>query len=376
MADESSEKTEEPTPKRQKESKEKGQVPRSRELTTLVMMLTASAGLMVVGKYIYQALENVFHLSWQPQRHMLQDPAWLVQATGLALKQMVMGLLPFLLMMVAAAIIGSAMLGGLNFSQKALGFKVSKMNPMKGLAKMFGLKALVELGKSLAKFSIVALVAWFLLQNTIDDFARLAGIPLDLAIPRAMEILGWSLLKLSSTLILIAVIDVPYQLWDNSRQLKMSLQEIKDEMKDSEGKPEVKGRIRQLQREMSQRRMMADVPEADVIITNPTHYSVALKYKHGEMDAPIVVASGVDHVALKIREIAKEYEVIMVTAPPLARAIYYSSEVGEPINEGLYLSIAQVLAYVYQLNEFQKGQATQPEMPGEFDIPTDLQREK
>ena len=241
---------------------------------------------------------------------------------------------------------------------------------------MFSLKALVELLKGLAKFLVVGSLCVLVLLTQEKDLLSLANEDVVAAMGHGMQILGWAFLLMASTTLLITAVDVPYQLYDYQQKLKMTLQEVKDEMKNTEGKPEVKGRIRQLQREISQRRMMSEVPQADVVITNPEHYAVALKYAEDERAAPVVVAKGVDRVALKIREIAKEHDVPIVTAPPLARAIYFNAELDAEIPEGLYVAVAQILAYVYQLREYQRRRGPRPSDLGDLPIPDELRRDQ
>ena len=236
---------------------------------------------------------------------------------------------------------------------------------------MFSLKSLVELIKSIAKIAVVMSVAVLLIQSNMDSLLGLSEQDVVLAMTHAVQILGWCFFTLSCTMILIALFDVPFQIYDHTKKLKMTKQEIKDEFKDTEGKPEVKRKIRQLQYEMSQRQMLKDVPEADVVITNPTHFSVALKYDPESAGAPILLAKGHDHMALKIREIAKENGVEMVASPPLARSIYHHSEVGQEIPSGLYVAVAQVLAYVFQLKQFRRRVSPRPSKP-DFPVPDDM----
>jgi len=241
---------------------------------------------------------------------------------------------------------------------------------------MFSTKALVELLKALGKFLVVLGVALLVLSAYQDDLLSIAKQPLDLAIMHSVEIVGWCALWMACGLIIIAAVDVPFQLWDNKQKLMMTKQEVKDEYKDSEGKPEVKSRIRQLQREAAQRRMMQAVPEADVVITNPTHFAVALKYDGDKGGAPRLVAKGGDFVALKIREIAQEHKVTVLESPALARAVYYSTELDQEIPAGLYLAVAQVLAYVYQLRQYRSGKGRRPDPLNNLPIPPDLRRDE
>jgi flagellar biosynthetic protein FlhB len=256
-----------------------------------------------------------------------------------------------------------------------LAFKPEKLNPVKGLSRIFGWRGILEMLKGLAKFALVAVVALMLLNNMGDRFLGLGTEPLEQGMSHAADLLTLAFLILSSVLILVAAIDVPFQLWDHQRQLKMTMQEIKEEHKQTEGNPEMKGRQRQMQREMSQRRMMEDVPKADVVVTNPTHYAVALRYDTTQAGAPVVVAKGTELLAAKIRSLAVEHDVPVLAAPPLARALYFSTELGEAIPEGLYRAVAQVLAYVYQLKQGpiynREGQTPMTDLP----IPDDLQHD-
>jgi flagellar biosynthetic protein FlhB len=283
---------------------------------------------------------------------------------------------PVMLALVLAAIIGPISLGGWLFAAGSLAPKFSRLNPAPGLKRMFSTKALVELLKALAKFFIILFVALAVLSADIDDLLRIAHEPLDRAIIHSLQVVGWSTLWMACGLILIAAVDVPVQLWESHKKLLMTKQEVRDEHKDQEGRPEVKQRIRQLQREMSQRRMMAAIPEADVIITNPTHYAVALKYDPDKGGAPMLIAKGTDFLALKIREIAAANEILLLESPALARSIYYSTELEQEIPGGLYLAVAQVLAYVYQIRQYRAGKGKRPEpLKDDLPIPPDLRRD-
>jgi flagellar biosynthetic protein FlhB len=234
------------------------------------------------------------------------------------------------------------------------------------------MKGLVELAKAMAKFFLVGGATALVLWLTLDSFIGLSGMALAPAISELVNLVGWAFVLISSTLILVAAVDVPFQLWDHKRQLKMTRQEIREEMKDTEGRPEVRGRIRQLQREMATRRMMDEVPKADVIVTNPTHYAVALRYNQLRMNAPVVVAKGSELIAANIRRVGAEHAVPVIESPALARAIYFHTELGEPIPAGLYLAVARILAYVFQLRAYVPGQGHRPSVPDELQIPDEL----
>ena len=236
--------------------------------------------------------------------------------------------------------------------------------------------SLIELLKSFAKFLIVLAVAVVVLAKDKNDLLAIAHEPLEMAVVHSLQLVGWSTLWMACGLLIIAAIDVPVQLWQAHKKLLMTKQEVRDEHKDSEGRPEVKGRIRQLQREMSQRRMMAAIPDADVVITNPTHYAVALKYDPDKGGAPMLLAKGTDFIALKIREIATQHEIQLLESPALARSIYYSTELDQEIPAGLYLAVAQVLAYVYQIRQYRSGRGKRPDpLKDNLPIPPDLRRD-
>ena len=369
------EKTEEPTAKRLREAREKGDIARSRELNTTVLLLVAAGALLVLGGHIGAGLAAVMEFNFSIQREDRFDPQRMLAHLGDSVAEMGWRLSFLFMLMMLAALAGPIGLGGWNLSMQAAAPKFNRLNPLEGIKRMFSLKAVVELLKGLAKFLVVGSLCVVILLAQEKDLLSLANEAAVPAMRHGLEILGWAFLLMCATTIIIAAVDVPYQLYDYQQKLRMTLQEVKDEMKNTEGKPEVKGRIRQLQREISQRRMMSDVPQADVVITNPEHYSVALKYTEDERAAPVVIAKGVDQIALKIREIAKAHDVPIVTAPPLARAIYFNAEIEDEIPEGLYVAVAQILAYVYQLREYQRKRGPKPSDLGDLPIPEDLRRD-
>ncbi|WP_448111431.1 flagellar biosynthesis protein FlhB [Pseudomonas lini] len=369
-------KTEDPTEKRKKDSREKGEIARSKELNTLAVMLAGAGGLLIFGGALAQDLMELMRMNFSLSREVILDQrsmgSYLLHSGQIAL----LAIQPVMITMLLAALIGPISLGGWLFAAGSMAPKFSRMNPGAGLKRMFSAKALVELLKALAKFFIVLFVALAVLSADIDDLLRIAHEPLDMAIIHSLQLVGWSTLWMACGLILIAAVDVPVQIWESLKKLKMTKQEVRDEHKDQEGKPEVKQRIRQLQREMSQRRMMAAIPEADVVITNPTHYAVALKYDPEKGGAPMLVAKGSDFLALKIREIAVANEVLLLESPALARSIYYSTELEQEIPGGLYLAVAQVLAYVYQIRQYRAGKGKRPDpLKDDLPIPPDLRRD-
>ena len=364
--DNSQEKTEQPTPKKLREARQQGQVPRSRELNSTAIMMIGSAGLLMLGSFmigeLMQMMSNGFSLS---RAELLDSNSLLEHFTGAVVDALLL-LTPFLLLMTLVALFTPLMLGGWSFSPEALSFKTDRLNPLSGLKRIFGPKGLMELVKALGKFLVVSVVAVLYLWSQADNFLNLGREPFLQAMSHAGWLYGMSFLAISSALLLIAAIDVPFQLWDHSQKLKMTLQEVRDEMKETEGRPEVKSKVRQLQQEMAQRRMMEDVPSADVIITNPTHFAVALKYRPGEMAAPLIVAMGRDQIALKIREIGAAHEIEIFEAPPLARALFAHGKIGEPIPAQLYYAVAQVLAFVFQLQRAREQGGETPPRPDGF----------
>ncbi|OOV88564.1 flagellar biosynthesis protein FlhB [Oceanospirillum linum] len=369
------EKTEDPTPKRIQEAREKGDVPRSKDLNTMLLTLVAAAALLTLGPIIAEALKDVFRYNFSIDRVDLFDTQGMFRHLTHSAKESLMGMLPTMAVLVLATLIAPISLGGWNFSTKALAPKFSRLNPIEGIKRLFSLNSLVELFKSIAKVSVVGVSAVLVFLAYRMELPYLAWMAPEYAFGRMVEILAWVAIWVSSSLILIVLIDVPFQLHQYNEKMRMTLQEVKDEMKNTEGKPEVKGRIRQLQREMANRRMMSDVPQADVIITNPTHYAVALKYDDaGEIGAPELLAKGGDELAMKIREIAEANDIPVLQIPPLSRAIYYSTEIGDVIPEGLYMAVAQVLAYVYQLKQSKSGKAGHPGKAPSPEIPSEYKK--
>ncbi|MBE0485302.1 flagellar biosynthesis protein FlhB [Marinobacter sp.] len=372
--DNSQEKTEEPTPRRLEKAREDGQTARSKELATMAVLLAGAGGLLMFGGSLGAALEDIMRDAFTIERAAIYDTRHMSVQLILSAKAAAFALSPILIMLLIAAIAGSIGIGGLLFSAKAITPKGNRMNPIKGLGRMFSTRSLVELVKAIAKVGLVLAVAILILNLRTEDLLSIAEEPVVPAMAHVVWTLGWSFLVLSCATIVIALIDVPFQIYDHQKKLRMTKQEVKDEYKDTEGKPEVKGKIRQLQREMAQRRMMQDVPTADVVITNPTHYAVALKYDQMSMGAPVVVAKGADEMAFKIMEVAREHKVEVLRTPPLTRAVYHNSDIGQEIPDGLYMAIAQVLAYVFQLRQFRKGRGDKPGMP-DFPIPPEMRRD-
>jgi flagellar biosynthetic protein FlhB len=363
------ERTEEPTERRLQEARKKGQVPRSKELNTMLSLLLASISLLVFGGHISQNLMQISVEGFSVPRELAFDTEQLPFQFMYMVSHALLALSPFMAIMLVSVFAGPLLMGGWSFSLETISFKLEKLDPIKGLARIFSLKGLVELVKALAKFVLLLGAAILVFFSIDQQLLSLASMTPKAAGLEAVTILVQVLLILSATTILIVALDVPFELWNHSKQLRMTKQEIKDEMKETDGNPQVKQRIRTLQRQLAESRMMDDVRTADVVITNPTHYAVALQYLDRPGSAPKVVAKGKDLTALRIRSIAADCDIPIFEAPPLARALYRSTEIGYEIPHVLYMAVARVLAYVFQLKS-----ATPTDYvpkPTDFDIPVE-----
>jgi flagellar biosynthesis protein FlhB len=363
VAGSGAERTEQATPKRLKEAREKGQVPRSVELSTAAVCIAAAAAIYSMGRMTAGSFADFMRdsLSLRPETVMAEDAIWSSLMTSGARALWIV--LPILGATFCAALAAPIAIGGWNFSGTALMPQFSRLNPVSGMGRVFSTRGLVELGKGLAKVGVVGLIAWVLLRGLTPQLMGLSAEPLHNAIGHAAALAGYALLVLACGLAVIAAFDVPFQLWQHARDLRMTREEVKEEYKESEGSPETRGRIREAQRAIARGRMLQDVPTADVIVTNPTHFAVALRYDDNKMRAPLVVAKGTELLALKIREIAAENGVPIVEAPPLARALYKSVEIGREVPAALYVAVAQVLTYVYQLRAARELGAAPPPPP-------------
>ncbi len=373
MADDSGlDKTEQPTAKRITDARKKGQIPRSKELDVFVSLMVAVIMLLFLGRGIVDGIIGLMQQQFQLSREIIFSNKSITIYFTQVLMDGMMLIVPFALVLTVTTLLRPLLMGGWNFSMESMSPKLSKFNPMKGLKRMFGLQGIVELFKAIIKTVLILTVAKILFNSYLPEFMGLIDEPVKSAIFHAADIILICLIILSSTLVLLVIIDVPYQLWKYNKDMMMTKQEVKDENKQSEGDPLVKGRIRQMQMQMAQGRMMNDVPEADVIVTNPTHFAVALKYDQQNSGAPIMLAKGTDLVAAHIRNIATGNDVPLVAVPPLARALYYSTEIGEEIPSGLFQVVAQVLAYVYQLKIAEKKHTIKPRFPDNLDIPSEF----
>ena len=354
MSGSSGEKTENATPKRLADARKKGQITRSRELTTAAVVLAVTAAVLVTGDAmaIQSGLLFKAYLQQIPQALVTPNAGW--ELTGSLLAGVAKMMAPVLLTGFLAALLAPMLIGGWNLAPEAMAMDFSRVSPLAGMKRLFSVNSLIELGKAILKVLVIGVVATLLFEYQRDRLLSLPFLPLGEAVGQGARMVVDAVLWLGGALLLIAAVDVPWQIIHHAQQLKMTPQEVKQEYEQSEGKPEVKGRIRRLQQEFSQGRMMESVPKADVIITNPTHYAVALQYTAGKDKAPRVVAKGADLIALQIRELAKQHRVPLVEAPPLARALFRSCDIDSEIPGALYQAVAQVLSYVYQLRDLHR----------------------
>jgi flagellar biosynthetic protein FlhB len=351
MADESAEKTEEPTGRRLEKARSEGQLPRSIELPVAAMSLGAVGFFSLMGGWLFNGMSQLFVSQLEFDRKITDKAELLPGLFAQAIVDAFLLILPIMLMMYFIAIVSTVLSGGMVFSMGMVAPKFSKLNPLSGLQRIFGTKALIELVKAIAKFVVVGGILLLQVSNHMDELLNLANMDLNQAMAIAGKLIVEACFWLAMGLVLIALADVPIQQYQVHKKLMMSRQEVRDEMKDSEGRPEVKQKIKQRQREMANNKMMAKVKDADVVITNPQHFAVALAYDPNGEGAPILLAKGSDEMARRIREEAQAHAVELFPAPELARALYFTTQVDEPIPEGLYHAVAQVIAYVFSLNQ-------------------------
>jgi len=371
MSESSEDKTEEPTSRRLQKAREEGQVARSPELPAAAVTIAALSMILITGNMLISKLAEAFSSGFNFDRKLVHSSNLLPAIFGQELLESYLLIAPLLLLTAAVAIASSGATGGFLFELGAVSPKFSKLNPLNGIKRMFGVKAAVELGKALLKFTLVSgVVAWALIDNvgTLNKIGRMA---LEPGLSIAGDLLTRSALIMACALAVIALIDVPFQRWQFNKQMRMTKQEVKDEMKDMEGRPEIKAQIRRRQREMSNARMMDSVKNADVVITNPEHFAVALSYDPNGDSAPILLAKGADAVAARIREEAQKHGVEIFQAAPLARALYFTTEVNQQVPEDLYYAVAQVIAYVFNLASIRPGVA--PVQRPQTTVPPNMQ---
>ncbi len=363
------EKTEPASQRRIEQAREEGQVPRSRELGTFMVMMAGVAGLWLTGGWLTGHLGRLMRGGLSLERHAVFDTAAIPRVLMSSAGDGLLALLPVMGALLVAALAGPFVMGGWNFSPKALAADWTRMDPLKGVARMVSVQGVAELFKALAKSVVVGGVALWVMRNEWDQLLGLVSQPLHVALANTGSVIVFSAMLIISGMALLAAFDVPFQLWQYHSKLKMTKEEARKEMKEMEGDPQLKARIRSQQRELARRRMMSEVPKADVIVTNPTHFAVALKYDAEKMRAPRVVAKGRALVALRIREIGVAHGLPLLEAPPLARALFKHAELGDEIPAALYTAVAEVMAYVYQLNRFATDGGAAPQAPVDLPVP-------
>jgi len=363
------EKTEQPTPKRLQDARKKGQVPRSKELNTVSSLLAAGLGMLFFGQRIIEEINQLLVENLSFGREAAFADSFIVSRLGETAVASVTMLLPLFGLLILATLLSPFSMGGWVFNATLLAPKLERISLIKGFGRLFSPKSLMELVKAVGKFLLVTAVTCLVLYLVLDQIVSLSLRPLQEALNTAGSLVVWCMLGFSSVLILVAAADVPFQLWQHRRQLRMTRQEVKDELKETEGRPEVKATIKEKQQQFARQRMMTEVPNADVVITNPTHYAVALKYDQLSTGAPRVVAKGQDLVAARIREIAEQSGVVIFSAPPLARALYFSTDLNQEIPRNLFLAVAQVMAYIFQLRQVKKHGGEKPKPPADLAVP-------
>ncbi|WP_423681946.1 flagellar biosynthesis protein FlhB [Undibacterium sp. WLHG33] len=373
MAEDSDlEKTEPASEKRLEQAREEGDVPRSRELSTCTILLAAGGALWAMGGTLVQQLNKNLITGLTLEREAAFDFNLLIGKIGVNLLDVLLAFSPVVLVLLLVALGSPLLIGGWLFSAKALQPNFGRMNPITGLGNMISARAGVELLKAIVKTILVGSVAWVVIMGQKE---AIFGLPLEnlhAGMAHVGHMMAVCFMSIVAALVVIAAIDAPYQMWHYANKLKMTHQEVVQESKESNGNPQIKAKIRQQQREMARRRMMSEIPTADVIVTNPTHFAVALKYTEGGGGAPKVVAKGADEVAAKIRELGAEHNVPLLEAPPLARALCKHTELGDEIPEALYAAVAEVLAYVFQLRSYRERGGIRPEEPRELQVPAEL----
>jgi len=365
------ERTQSATPRRLEQAREEGQVVRSLELSTFLMLFTGAAGLSMLGRDVFDRMSGIVRHGLQLDARAVTEPGYMTVRLGDLFTDAVLAMAPLLGLFFVAALLAPSILNGrINVAPIKVDF--SRLNPLSGIARIFSLHGAMELVKALAKAALIGGVGVWTLMHNLDGLLALAADTPEVGIRSLGALVAGSLFTIVCGLFVIAAIDVPYQLWSYYKGLRMTREEVRQEAKETEGDPHVKGHIRRMQREAARRRMMAEVPKADVIVTNPTHYAVALRYDGERMRAPRVVAKGADMIAQRIRDVGAEHRVPVLEAPPLARALYHHTELGQEIPEGLYTTVAEVLAYVFQLKRYQHSGGVPPVAPQTLAVPPDM----
>jgi len=375
MSDEDfQEKTEDPSERRKRESREKGMVVRSKELPNLVALIGGAIVLKSYGDKLARDLKEILHDSLSFSSDVFKDDYYIVKYAREVLAHVSLSVLPVLIFFAVMLIAAGTLVGGLNLSWHTIGVKFERLNFFAGLKKMFSSKMLFDLAKSFIKFLLIFITCTLVLIKFLPDILYVDGLDVFAGIDVTIDLILGLWLIICMPLILVTLIDIPYQMWNLNQMLKMTKQELKDEAKDTDGNPQVKNRIRKLRHEISKRKMMKDLPTANVIITNPEHFAVALKYDETKGGAPTVVAKGLDLMAQLIKNLGGSNRIPIVEAPSVARSLYYNVELGAEIPTGLYIAVAKILTYIHELNLHKKGKMNKPKLKTDFQIPSELVR--
>jgi flagellar biosynthesis protein FlhB len=373
MAEENDqERTESPSSRRLEKAREEGQIPQSRELSTFVVLMVGASLIWVTGGSMVRTLAGMMKSAMVFDASLGAGTATLFGQLADELYRVMFGFAPLLLSIVVVVLLTPILYRGWVFSTQPLMPNFSRINPAAGLKRILSVDSLTELLKAIAKVALLGAIGFWLIWDNRQAFFALIGEPALPSFQHLGQMLGKGFLLMVGAMAGIVLIDAPYQLWSHHRKLRMSREELKQEAKESDGDPRIKARIRFLQRQTARRRMMAEIPKADVVVTNPTHYAVVLKYKEGNMRAPCVVALGADLIAARIRGEAELHHIPILEAPPLARALYHHTDLGAEIPAALYAAVAEVLAYVYQLKHFNEYGGARPVMPAELPVPIEL----
>lgn len=373
MAEDSDlERSEPASQRRLDQAREEGQVPRSPELATFSVLMAGGAGLAFLGDALVGSLKRLMSQGLTLDRAAGFRPEAMTERLGSASVDVLVGFLPYLALLVLVALTAPLMVSGWIFTFGAVAPQWKRLSPVSGLKRMFSVRSLVELGKAIVKTLIVGGVAALVLASELDPILGLAAEPPAAALAHMGQLLVVTFLAVVGAMALIVAVDIPFQIWEFRKQYRMTKEEVRREFKETEGDPQIKARIRQLQREQARRRMMAEVPKADVVVTNPTHFAVALRYREGAMRAPMVVAKGASQVAERIIAVANENQVPVLRAAPLARALHAHAELGREIPAALFGAVAEVLAYVYQLTRYASLGGEPPAEPVDIRVPPEL----
>ncbi|CAM3826513.1 Flagellar biosynthetic protein FlhB [Vibrio aerogenes CECT 7868] len=373
MSDQSSQdKTEKASPQKIKKARQEGQIPRAKEFTTATIFMAVAIYFYSQLPAIWESISGVFRFNMSLTKNDLSNPQQMIEHLGNSLGIIIEMMLPMFIVIIIVTVASTMVLGGWLFRPASLLPKMSKLNPISGVKRIFSSRSAVELLKSSLKVSVIFGVLYIYLDNHLQPLIGLQRLPLDQGVTLIMNILFEGLLLMGFALLVFGVIDIPYQNWEHMKGLKMTKQELKEEYKNNEGRPEVKQRIRQIQQQFARRKIDKMVPEADVVIVNPTHYAVAIKYDPEISEAPFVVAKGVDETAMHIQRVARDNRVEIIHSPPLTRSVYYTTAIEQAIPNQLYVAVAHILTYVLQLKAFRSGQGDKPLPLPHFSIPDNL----